>query len=41
MKNYKKLIVWQKADAVAICTYKETAKFPKSHAYKPHEENLK
>ena len=29
MKNYKNLIVWQKAHALAVHVYKETAEFPK------------
>jgi four helix bundle protein len=29
MKNYKNLIVWQKAHALAVYVYKETSAFPK------------
>jgi four helix bundle protein len=33
MKNYKNLIVWQKAHALALCLYKETSKFPKNEQF--------
>jgi four helix bundle protein len=33
MKNYKKLIVWQKAHALALYVYKQTAGFPKTEQF--------
>ena len=33
LKNYKELIVWQKAYQLVLETYKITAKFPKSENY--------
>ncbi len=33
MNNYKKLIVWQKADELAFEIYKVSAKFPKSELF--------
>jgi four helix bundle protein len=33
MKNYKKLIVWHKAHALALQVYKETANFPRSEQF--------
>src|SRR5688500_4077309 len=33
MKNYKNLIVWQKAHAMVLCLYKETANFPKNEQF--------
>lgn len=33
MKNYKKLIVWQKAHALAVGLYKETSGFPKAEQF--------
>lgn len=33
MQNHKKLIVWQKADALAFDVYKVTEKFPKSELF--------
>jgi four helix bundle protein len=33
MQNHKKLIVWQKADALAFEVYKATEKFPKSELF--------
>ena len=33
MKNYKKLIVWQKAHALALLLYKATKDFPKAEQF--------
>ena len=33
MKDYKKLIVWQKAHALAVSLYKETSRFPKTEQF--------
>ena len=33
MKNYKKLIVWQKAHALALFLYKATKDFPKAEQF--------
>ena len=33
MKNYKNLIVWRKAHAMAVCLYKEISKFPKNEQF--------
>lgn len=33
MQNYKKLVVWQKADALALEIYKITEKFPRSELF--------
>jgi four helix bundle protein len=33
MKNYKNLVVWQKAHALDVCIYKHTIGFPKHEDY--------
>jgi len=33
MKNYKNLIVWQKAHALAVCLYRQTTGFPKAEQF--------